>query len=58
VATALIVLGAVLMVFTFLLAFTIYSDIAAVVGLICVVTGAVMLSRRAPGRGAGAPEQR
>jgi hypothetical protein len=47
-------LGIALIVLAFLLAFTIYGEIAGVVGLAFVVTGAVMLGRRTPER-SGAP---
>jgi hypothetical protein len=45
----LISAGAVLIVLTFLLVFTIYGFVAAVVGLVCIALRAVMLSRRTPG---------
>lgn len=50
-------IGAVLIVFTFLLAFTIYGELSAVAGVACIVIGAVLLGRRSPGRGAGQPRQ-
>lgn len=49
----LVGLGVVLVVSTFLLAFTIYALISAVVGVACIVVGAVILGRRpaSPTRG-------
>ena len=49
---ALISIGAVLIVFTFLLAFTIYGELSAVAGVACIVIGAVLLGRRSSGQGA------
>ncbi|HXW36188.1 MAG TPA: hypothetical protein VEJ87_16550 [Acidimicrobiales bacterium] len=45
----LIALGAVLVVFTFLLAFTIYGELALVVGVACLGAGIWMLTRQYPG---------
>jgi membrane-bound ClpP family serine protease len=57
VPAALIGIGAVLIVFTFLLAFTIYGELSAVAGVACIVIGAALLGRRSSGRGAGQPRQ-
>jgi hypothetical protein len=57
VPTALIALGAVLIVFTFLLAFTIFGELSAVVGVACVATGAVLLGKRSSGGGQRRPGQ-
>jgi membrane-bound ClpP family serine protease len=57
VPVALISIGAVLIVFTFLLAFTIYGELSAVVGVACIVIGAVLLGRRSTGRGASQPRR-
>jgi hypothetical protein len=46
VAKVLIGLGVLLIVLAFLLAFTIFGEISAVVGLLGVVAGALMLGRR------------
>lgn len=46
-AGALLGIGIVLMVLTFLLAFTLYGEICAVVGVACLVIGAVKLARPA-----------
>ena len=48
-ATVLIGVGAVLIVFTFLLAFTIFGEISALLGVAFIVIGAMMLGRRAHG---------
>jgi len=53
VPTVLIVLGAVLAVFAFLAAFTIYGELSAVAGVACIAIGAVLLGRRSSARGAG-----
>lgn len=45
-AVVLIVLGAVLVVLTFLLAFTIFGELSAVLGVACLVAGSLMLGRR------------
>ena len=55
-AKLLIGFGVVLVVFTFLLAFTIYGEIAAVLGVVLIVTGALMLGRSASSRGPQANE--
>ena len=57
VPTALIAIGAVLIVFTFLAAFTIYGELSAVAGVVCIAIGAVLLGRRSSGRGAGQPHR-
>lgn len=57
VPTALIVIGAVLIVFTFLAAFTIYGELSVVAGVACIAIGAVLLGRRSSGRGAGQPHR-
>jgi len=44
-AIMLLVLGFLFVVLTFLAAFTIYGEIAAVLGLACIVGGAVLLGR-------------
>jgi hypothetical protein len=44
----LVGVGGVLIVLTFLLAFTIFGVISAVLGITCLVVGATMLSRRGP----------
>lgn len=49
----LIGVGVLLIVLTLLLAFTIFGEISAVLGLGCVGIGAVMGSRRTRGLGAG-----
>jgi hypothetical protein len=54
---ALIGIGAVLIVFTFLLAFTIYGELSAVLGIACIVIGAVLLGRRSSRQGAGQRRQ-
>jgi hypothetical protein len=41
----LLVVGFLLVVLTFFAAFTIYGEIAGVVGLACIVGGAVLLGR-------------
>jgi len=47
----LLVVGFVFLTLTFLAAFTIYGDVAAGVGLACIVSGAVLLGRtRIPSR--------
>jgi hypothetical protein len=48
-AVALIILGAVLIVLTFLLAFTIFGEISALLGVVCMAAGAVLLSKRPGG---------
>jgi len=53
VAWALIVAGAILVLFTFLLAFTIYGEIALVLGAVCIATGGWMTARNASDRGSG-----
>ncbi len=45
----LIGVGGVLIVLTFLLAFTIFGVFSAVLGIACLVVGAFMLSRQGPG---------
>jgi hypothetical protein len=55
VAIFLIGFGVLSIVFTFLLAFTIYGEISAVVGLTAVVAGALMLARRSSRRDAKPP---
>jgi hypothetical protein len=47
---ALIGLGVLLLVFTFLLAFTIFGELSAVLGVACLVAGSLMLERRASRR--------
>jgi len=47
--TVLIGVGAVLIVLTFLLAFTIFGEISALLGAMCIVIGAMLLGRRAHG---------
>ena len=42
----LIALGVVLIIFTFLLAFTIFGVIAAVAGIACIAIGVALLGRR------------
>jgi hypothetical protein len=42
-------MGGVLIVLAFLLAFTIFGVISALLGIACLVAGATMLSRRGPG---------
>jgi hypothetical protein len=42
VPTILIGVGAVLLVFTFLLAFTIFGEISALLGVACIVIGALL----------------
>jgi hypothetical protein len=44
-AITLVVVGFLCVVLTFLAAFTIYGDLAAVVGLACIVGGALLLGR-------------
>ncbi len=48
--TVLIGVGALLIVLTFLLAFTIFGDISALLGAALIVVGAVMVGRRAQGQ--------
>jgi len=48
---ALLGAGAMLIVLTFLLAFTIFGVISALLGVACIVMGAMMLGRRARGPG-------
>ena len=55
---ALISIGAVLIVFTLLAAFTIYGELSAVAGIACIAIGAVWLGRRSSGRDAGQPRER
>ena len=50
--SVLIGTGLVLIVLTFLLAFTIFGEISAVLGVACVVLGAVMLGRRSSAQAA------
>ena len=45
----LVGIGAVLIVLTFLLAFTIFGAISALLGIACLVVGATMFSQRGPG---------
>jgi hypothetical protein len=45
----LIGLGGLLLVFTFLLAFTIFGELSAVLGITCIVAGSIMLGRRSSG---------
>jgi hypothetical protein len=45
----LVGIGAVLIALTFLLAFTIFGVISALLGIACLVVGATMFSRRGPG---------
>lgn len=45
---ALMVLGGILIVFAFLLAFTVYGVLAALLGLMSLASGAVIIARRAP----------
>lgn len=47
---ALIIVGALLVVLTFLLAFTIHAEMSAVVGVACIVLGSIWLGRRSEGR--------
>jgi hypothetical protein len=47
--TILIGVGAVLLVFTFLLAFTILGEISALLGVACIVIGALLLGRHVHG---------
>jgi len=47
----LIVVGVILIVFTFLLAFTIFGVTSALLGAACVVMGAMILGRRTNGPG-------
>lgn len=50
-AVMLLVIGFLFVVLTFLAAFTIYGEVAGVVGLVCIVSGAVLLGRSsAPSR--------
>jgi hypothetical protein len=49
----LIGVGVILIVLTLLLAFTIFGEISAVLGLGCVAIGAVMMGRGTRGPGAG-----
>ena len=42
----LIGLGVLLLVFTFLLAFTIFGELSAVLGVACLAVGSLMFSRR------------
>jgi len=57
VPTALIVIGAVLIVFTFLAAFTIYGELSAIAGVACIAIGAILLGRGSSGRAAGRPRR-
>jgi hypothetical protein len=47
-AGALIGVGIALIVLTFLLAFTLYGEICGVVGVVCLVVGAVKFGQRPP----------
>ncbi len=47
----LIGVGATLIVLTFLLAFTIFGVISALLGVACIAMGTIMLGRREPGPG-------
>lgn len=49
--TVLIGIGAVLIVLTFLLAFTTFGEISALLGVVCIACGAMMIGRRAHGPG-------
>lgn len=49
----LIAIGAVLLVFAFLAAFTIYGELSAVAGVACIVIGAICSARRSSSRSAG-----
>jgi hypothetical protein len=51
----LIGVGVVLILMMFLLAFTIFGAISALLGIASIAIGAVMLSHRAAGRGPGPP---
>jgi len=53
VARLLIVVGVVLIALTFLLAFTIYGEIAGVLGVLTLAAGVWMISRRPPRQAAG-----
>ena len=44
----LVALGAVLVVLAFLLAFTLYGEVGAGLGALCVVIGALMVASRRP----------
>lgn len=46
---ALIIAGVVFVVLAFLLAFTIFGEVSGVLGLVCIVVGTVMVSKREPG---------
>jgi len=43
--------GAALVILTFLLAFTVFGEISALLGVLCLVTGALMIARRSHGQG-------
>jgi hypothetical protein len=45
----LLAIGGVLIVLTLFLAFTIFGMISALLGIVCLVVGATMVSRRGPG---------
>lgn len=45
-AVILIGLGVLLLVFTFLLAFTLYGELSAIVGVAAILGGALLLARR------------
>jgi cobalamin biosynthesis protein CobD/CbiB len=47
VPSVLIGVGALVIVLTFLLALTIFGEISAVLGVVCILVGAVTLGRRA-----------
>jgi hypothetical protein len=53
VAWVLIVVGAVLVVLTFLLAFTIFGEIALVAAVACLGAGIWTMTRKAQDRGSG-----
>lgn len=53
VAVVLIVTGAVCVVFTFLLAFTIYGIGTGLVGVLCLVLGVAALGRKPPRSSSG-----
>jgi len=48
-----VVAGAILVVFTFLLAFTIYGEIALVLGVACLVSGIWIMARKPPNEAGG-----
>ena len=51
----LIGLGLVMITMTIMLAFTIYGEMAAVIGIACIATGAALFDRRKSKRGAQRP---